>query len=65
MDAAGTVTGLHDGQDLVVSLTPPVGNTDNPNQWFVFAFSDVDLPAYVRQQFKRDDDRDREDDWDR
>src|SRR5215472_7309565 len=32
--------------DFLATLTPPVGNTENPNQWFVFAFSDADLPSY-------------------
>jgi len=34
---------------------------DNPNQWFVFAFGDADLPGFVPQQFseRHDDDHDR------
>jgi hypothetical protein len=42
--------------DFLANLTPPAGNMENPNQWFVFAFSDTDLPSYVPQQFSRDDD---------
>jgi hypothetical protein len=30
--------------------------TSNPNRFFVFAFSDVDLPGFIPQQFKDDDD---------
>ena len=37
-------------------MTPPVGNGDNPNQFFVFAFSDDDLPGFEPQHFHRDDD---------
>ena len=50
--------------DFLATLTPPVGNMDNPNQWFVFAFSDADLPSYMPQQFRRDDDHDRAGDRD-
>ena len=51
--------------DFLATLTPPVGNADNPNQWFVFAFSNADLPSYVPQQFRRDDnDKGRDDDHD-
>lgn len=39
--------------DFLAALAPPVGNGDNPNQFFVFAFSDVDLPFFVPQQFHR------------
>ena len=36
---------------------------DNPNQFFVFAFDDTDLPGYVAQRFAidRDDDHGRDD----
>ena len=34
--------------------------TSNPNRFFVFAFSDVDLPGFIPQQFKDDDDHDRD-----
>jgi hypothetical protein len=34
--------------------------TSNPNRFFVFAFSDVDLPGFIPQQFKDDDDQDRD-----
>jgi hypothetical protein len=52
--------------DFLATLAPPIGNGDNPNQFFVFAFSDADLPFFVPQQFhrpefnwweERDDDR--------
>jgi hypothetical protein len=35
---------------------------DNPNQFFVFAFGDADLPGFVPQKFKADrfDDDDRD-----
>jgi len=39
--------------DFLATLTPPVGNGDNPNQWFVFAFTDADLPGYEPQRFHR------------
>ena len=37
---------------------------DNPNQFFVFAFDDADLPDFVPQRFhqRRDDDHDDHDD---
>ena len=38
--------------DFVAVMTPPVGNGPNPNQYFVFAFSDADLPGYIPQQFR-------------
>ena len=40
---------------------------DNPNQFFVFAFSDTDLPFFEPQHFReaRDDDHDRDRDGDR
>jgi hypothetical protein len=44
--------------DFLGTMLPPVGNGDNPNQWFVFSFTDADLPGFVPQQFHRDDDRD-------
>ena len=34
--------------------------TSNPNRIFVFAFSDTDLPGFIQQQFKDDDDQDRQ-----
>jgi Esterase-like activity of phytase len=37
--------------DFLATLLPPVGTGDNPNQWFVFSFSDADLPGFVPQQF--------------
>jgi hypothetical protein len=36
-----------------------VGNGENPNQFFVFAFSDSDLPSFVPQRFQDHDDDDR------
>jgi hypothetical protein len=50
--------------DFLGTLTPPVGNGDNPNQWFVFSFTDADLPGLVPQPFDRDHD-DHDDDHDR
>ena len=44
--------------DFLGIMTPPVGNGENPNQFFVFAFDDVDLPFYVPQQFHRAEDGD-------
>jgi hypothetical protein len=37
--------------DFLATLAPPVGNGDNPNQFFVFSFSDADLPGLLPQQF--------------
>ena len=36
-----------------LSAVPDKNNvlTENPNQWFVFAFTDADLPAFVPQRF--------------
>jgi hypothetical protein len=56
---------LGNDNDFLATLTPPVGNGDNPNQWFVFAFSDADLPSYIPQQFRSDDDHDGDQDQDR
>ena len=44
--------------DFLATLAPPVGNGDNPNQFFVFAFDDADLPFFVPQRFHRGDDDD-------
>jgi hypothetical protein len=44
--------------DFLGVLTPPVGNGDNPNQWFVFSFADADLPGFVPQRFERFEDDD-------
>jgi hypothetical protein len=38
--------------DFMGTLTPPVGNGENPNQWFVFAFSDADLPGFEPQHIR-------------
>jgi hypothetical protein len=45
--------------DFLATLSPPVGNGENPNQFFVFAFSDSDLPSFVPQRFQDHDDDDR------
>ena len=42
--------------DFLTPLPPAVGSGDNPNQFFVFAFDDHDLPSYEPQQFRRPDD---------
>ncbi|HEY2153920.1 MAG TPA: hypothetical protein VGH34_24155 [Vicinamibacterales bacterium] len=59
---------LGNDNDFLATLAPPVGTGDNPNQWFVFAFSDVDLPFYVPQRFHGadgdDHDGDQHDDGD-
>jgi hypothetical protein len=44
--------------DFLTPLPPLVGSGDNPNQFFVFAFDDHDLPFYEPQQFHRPDDDD-------
>ena len=44
--------------DFLGTLAPPVGTGDNPNQFFVFAFTDADLPGFVPQPFDRDQDHD-------
>jgi hypothetical protein len=51
---------LGNDNDFLATLAPPIGTGDNPNQFFVFAFSDTDLPFYEPQRFRdaRDDDRD-------
>jgi len=46
--------------DFLATLSPPVGTGDNPNQFFVYAFNDADLPSYVPQQFQNGDDDDHE-----
>lgn len=48
--------------DFLATLAPPVGSGDNPNQYFVFSFTDADLPTYVPQQVRIDDDHDRDHD---
>ena len=50
--------------DFLATLTPPVGIGDNPNQFFVFSFTDADLPSYVPQRLRTEDD-DRDGDRDR
>src|SRR5262249_40224405 len=49
--------------DFLATLAPPVGNGDNPNQFFVFSFTDADLPFFEPQRF-RDGDHDQDDDND-
>jgi hypothetical protein len=44
--------------DFLSPLPPAVGSGDNPNQFFVFAFDDHDLPFYEPQEFRRADDDD-------
>jgi hypothetical protein len=41
------------------------GMVDNPNQFFVFAFDDRDLPRYVPQRMNDDREPDRDRDHDR
>ncbi len=41
--------------DFLSPLPPDIGSGDNPNQFFVFAFDDHDLPSYVPQDFRRPD----------
>jgi hypothetical protein len=47
---------LANDNDFLGTLAPPVGNGDNQNQFFVFSFSDADLPGLVPQRFHRDGD---------
>jgi hypothetical protein len=42
--------------DFLTPLAPAVGTGNNPNQFFVFAFDDHDLPFYEPQEFRRPDD---------
>ena len=44
--------------DFLATMTPPVGNGDNPNQFFVFAFGEADLPSFVPQRFRNADEDD-------
>jgi hypothetical protein len=55
---------LGNDNDFLASLTPPVGTGDNPNQFFVFAFTDTDLPFFVPQRFHGADDDDHDGDHD-
>jgi len=68
-DIPAKLEGITFGQDVMIggaiNHTIYVGNDndflatfngqDNPNQFFVFAFDDVDLPFYVPQRFHGDD----------
>ena len=56
---------LGNDNDFLATLSPPVGTGDNPNQFFVFAFNDIDLPFFVPQHFHRADDDDHDGDHDR
>jgi hypothetical protein len=47
--------------DFLTPLPPAVGTGSNPNQFFVFAFDDHDLPFYEPQQFRRPGDGDDDD----
>jgi hypothetical protein len=67
-DIPAKLEGISFGQDVIVGgmtkhtlwvandndFAPVFGatNMSNPNQFFVFGFTDVDLPGYVPQQFK-------------
>ena len=56
--------GIAFGPDVVLAAVPDKNNimVDNPNQYFVFAFSDGDLPGFVPQKFtgeRLEDDDDR------
>ncbi len=50
--------------DFLTPLPPAVGTGDNPNQFFVFAFDDNDLPFFEPQRFHRADDDDHDGDHD-
>ena len=50
--------------DFLTPLPPAVGTGDNPNQLFVFAFDDNDLPFFEPQRFHRADDDDHDGDHD-
>ena len=41
--------------DFLTPLPQAVGSGDNPNQFFVFAFDDHDLPFFEPQEFRRPD----------
>jgi hypothetical protein len=70
------IEGLAFGQDVVIGgrvkhtlyvandndFTAVVGGLDNPNAWFVFAFDETDLPGFVPQQLRHDDDAKHDDD---
>jgi Esterase-like activity of phytase len=47
---------LGNDNDFLTPLPPGVGAGDNPNQFFVFAFDDHDLPFYEPQEFHGDED---------
>jgi len=50
----------NDNDFLQVVANSKGTTANNPNTFFVFAFTDTDLPGFVPQHFTRDDDRDRE-----
>src|SRR5262249_10680091 len=43
----------NDSTSVVANSHQAGGTAPNPNQWFVFAFSDTDLPGFVPQEFRR------------
>src|SRR5262249_28501759 len=49
--------------DFLATVVNSKGTSpNNPNRWFVFAFTGSDLPGFIPQQFKVDDDNDHGDD---
>ena len=61
------VSNDNDYTSVVANSHQPSGTAENPNQWFVFAFDDSDLPGFVPQRFRRfedDDDHGDHDDHD-
>ena len=61
------VSNDNDYTSVVANSHQPSGTSENPNQWFVFAFDDSDLPGFVPQRFRRfedDDDHGDHDDHD-
>jgi hypothetical protein len=52
----------NDYSSVVANSNHTDGTAANPSRWFVFAFSDDDLPGFVPQEFRRfDDDGDHHD----
>jgi len=56
-----TIYVANDNDYLAVTPNSATGNTSNPNRWFVFGFTDTDLPGFIPQQFK-DNDKDKDKD---
>ena len=46
----------NDYTSVVANSNHSDGTAVNPSQWFVFAFSDDDLPGFVPQEWRRFDD---------